>query len=158
MPGKRRTLTFCLLAGAGIALIGCVTEDAISAEPVRSTTPPATASGISARNSVQQVEYATLSGGRTFIRLRFRHELKEKPTIVVGYHPVAYLLLDFLDMVNDSGAEVVEVGQRELRSLQLVGGGNRLRLVIRLGRPAPHEIEINGNELLVRLLRPVAAG
>lgn len=143
---------------AWIALACSALPAGALAQP-QTSSPPTAAAGDrqSARNSIRQVEYAIVSGGRTVIRLRFRNELKEKPAVVVGYHPAAYLSLDFLDTVNESSAEVVEVGQRELRSLQLVHAGNRLRLVIRLGRPAPYEIEINGNELLVTLHRPVAA-
>lgn len=129
----------------------------VLAQP-RTSSPPSAAAGDrqSARNSVQKVEYAILSSGRTLIRLQFRSELTEKPTVVVGYHPAAYISLDFLDTVNESAKEVVEGGQRELRSLQLVRAGNRLRLLIRLGRPVPHEIEIKGNELLITLHRPVS--
>ena len=155
MPRTRQHLTICLLAGAGIALVGGVTDGTYAAEARRSITAPATDSGqISVRNSIQKVEYAIL-GGRTLVRVQFRNELQERPPVVVSYHPTAYIVLDFVDTISELRKETVEVGERQLRSVQLVPGGNRVRLIMKLARPVPYEMQITGRELLITLHRPL---
>ena len=159
MSSIRRLLTMCLLGSACAALAGCVMDETHAAEPQRSiNVPAATAAGpTGSRNSIQNVEYAIL-GSRTLVRVRFRNDVQERPPVVVGYHPVAYIALDFIDTASEIAKENIEAGERELRSLQLVSGGNRVRLVLRLARPAPYEVAIEGRELLLTLHRPVTAG
>ena len=114
--------------------------------------------GQSARLSLQQVDYATLSRGTTVIRLTFSAELKERPAVVVTYHPGASVALDFADATSEPRKQAVEVGQRDLRSIQVVSAGERLRVVVTLGRPMPYEIELTGRHLLLTLRHPSAAG
>jgi hypothetical protein len=154
VPRIRRRLTICLLAGVGIAAAGCVRDAALAAEPQRSIAPPTTGTGqVSTRNTIQKVEYAIV-GARTLIRVRFRDALRERPPVLVGYHPTAYIALDLADTISEARKETIEVGERELRSVQLVPGDNRVRLIMKLARPAPYEMEVAGRELLITLHRP----
>lgn len=110
-----------------------------------------------ALNSVRALEYAILPGGSLVIKLVFKNALKERPPVLVNYHPVTNIVLDFADTVSALGKDPVEVKQRELRSLQLVQAGSRTRLVIALAVPLVHEIELKGRELWITLRRPSAA-
>ena len=132
-------------------LAGAVLRDAPAAESARSPSPSATAS---AGNAVQRVDYAVL-GGRTLIRLTFRNALQERPGVLKTYHPNPSLVLDFPNAGNESGNETMEINQRDLRSMQLIAGNNRLRVVVILGRVVPHELEVSGNEVLLALQRPL---
>jgi type IV pilus assembly protein PilQ len=111
----------------------------------------------SSRNSVQQLDYAML-GGRTVIRLIFREELKDRPRVIATYHPAPNIAMDFDNFSSVLEKDLVEVGQRDVRSIQVLPGANRVRVVIKLTRPVPYEMEIMGRELLITLHRPVSAG
>jgi len=107
-----------------------------------------------ALNSVQALDYATLSGGAIIIKLIFKEEVKEPPRFFASYHPRVQIVLDFADTASGIRSDPTEVGQRGLRSLQVVQNGNRTRLIINLMSPAIHEIERSGKEVLVTLRRP----
>jgi len=132
-------------------LAGAVLREAPAAEPGRSPSPSVTAS---AGNAVQRVDYAVL-GGRTLIRLTFRNVLQERPNVLKTFHPNASLVLDFPNAGNESGNETMEMNQRDLRGIQLIAGSGRLRVLVTLGRVVPHELEVNGNEVLLTLQRPL---
>ncbi len=155
MPGTRQQLKIYFLAMAWLALGVGPIQYAALAQVAPSTDPPGARPSV--RNAVERVDYATLPAGRTLIRLIFRHDVQEQPRVLKSYHPAATLTLDFDGTVNASGKETIEVAQRELRSIQIVPSASRLRVILKLARPAPHEIEIQGRELLVTLLRPVAS-
>ena len=155
--GRKRRALFLAWIAAG--LVACIMHDTIAAETQRSTLSAAAAGEPSfARNALQRIEYAMLTGGRTLVRLQFTHDLQERPAVLATYHPAATVALDFANAANHSGQETIEVGQRDLRSIQVTQAANRLRLILRLARPAPHTIAINGRELLVTLHRPAPPG
>jgi type IV pilus assembly protein PilQ len=104
-------------------------------------------------NSVQGLDYAFLSGGRIVIKVVFRDEIKEPPAIFKSYHPTPQIVVAFGGTVSALARGPVEVGQRELRSLQVVQSGTRSRLLIKLLRPMVHETEWTGAELLITLRR-----
>lgn len=139
-----------------IFLVGGAMHEAVSAEPQSSATPPASSGQQPALNRIQALDYAILPGGKLVIKLVFRHELREPPAVFASYHPTARMVLDFANTVSEVGKEPVEVGQRELRSLQVVQAGTRTRLVINLARPVVYETALKGNELLITLQRPQA--
>ena len=114
----------------------------------------ALAQGTDARK-LQRIDYAALSGGRTVVRLTFDTELTERPPVIATHHPTPNIALDFAGTATVVGREAIEVGQRELHSIQILGAVNRVRVVVKLTRPVPHEIEIAGRELLLTLHRPV---
>lgn len=141
-----------------VCLAGAMTREAVSAESQPSADPAASGSQQQpALNRVQALDYAVLSGGRIIIRLVFKQELKETPPVFASYHPTARMVLDFANTVSEVGKEPVEVGQRELRSLQVVQAGTHTRLVINLARPLVYETALKGKELLITLQRPEAA-
>ena len=129
-----------------VSLVGGAVREAVSAEPQRSAAP--------ASNSVQALDYAILPGGRIIIKLVFKTELKERPPVLVNYHPATSIVLDFADTGSALGKDPVEVNQRGLRSLQVIQAGTRTRLVVSLVRPLVHEIALQGKELLITLRRP----
>jgi len=151
----RSEFNVLILAWIGTALAAGLISDACSASPQGpAAASPAPAGEAAAANSVLRVEYATLPAGRTLVRVRFRTDLAERPAAFASYYPSANIVLDFLNFANESGSGVMEVHQRELRRLQWVRAGNRLRLIVELTRPTPHDISMEGRQLLITLSRP----
>ena len=107
-----------------------------------------------ATNSLQAVDYALLPAGGALIRVVFAQPLQAPPGVVVNHHPVNRIAFDFPDTVSAAGRQPIEVGQRGLRSIRVVQGGTRTRLVLKLDRPFVFETSLEGKELLITLRRP----
>ena len=80
--------------------------------------------------------------------------LQAPPGWVVNHHPINRIAFDFPDTVSAAGKQPIEVGQRGLRSIQVVQGGTRTRLVLKLDRPFVFATSLEGKELLITLRRP----
>ena len=107
-----------------------------------------------ATNSLQAVDYALLPAGAALIRVVFTQPLQAPPGLVVSHHPINRIAFDFPDTVSAAGKQPIEVGQRGLRSIQVVQAGTRTRLVLKLDRPFVFETSLEGKELLITLRRP----
>lgn len=127
-----------------LLLVGVPTGDAPAAEP-----PPRAAA-----NSLQAIDYALLPGGGALIKVVFTQSLQAPPGVMVNHHPINRIAFDFPDTVSAAGREPIEVGQRGLRSIQVVQSGRRTRLVLNLDRPFVFETSLEGKELLITLRRP----
>jgi type IV pilus assembly protein PilQ len=108
-------------------------------------------------NTVERVRYAVLSGGRTLVQISFAREIRDRPPVVAMHVPQANITLDFADSASNLPKDAIEINQRELRDVRVVPGGNRVRVVLNLNRPVPHELELSGRDVLVTLLPPVTA-
>ena len=108
-------------------------------------------------NTVERVRYAALSGGRTLVQISFAREIRERPPVVAMHVPQANITLDFVDSASNLPKDSIEINQRELREVRVLAGGKRVRVVLNLNRPVPHEVEISGRDALVTLLPPVTA-
>jgi type IV pilus assembly protein PilQ len=104
-----------------------------------------------ASNSLQQLDYAILPGGRIAIKLAFRNEIRERPPVVAGYYPAANIVLDLADTASELPNERAEIGHRVARSLQVLTAGGRTRVVISLNRPVSYDMALMGRELLLTL-------
>ena len=107
-----------------------------------------------ATNSLQAVDYALLPAEGALIRVVFTQPLQAPPGLVVNHHPINRIAFDFPDTVSAAGKQPIEVGQRGLRSIQVVQGGTRTRLILNLDRPFVFETSLEGKELLITLRRP----
>ena len=132
-----------------LLLVAVPTGAACAAEPTPRTGP----------NSLQAVDYALLPAGGALIRVVFTQALQAPPGVMVNHHPNNRIAFDFPDTVSTAGKQPIEVGQRGLRSIQVVQAGTRTRLVLNLDRPFVYETTLEGKELLITLrrLQPGAA-
>ena len=137
-PGWPVVFLVCLL------LASVPTGDASAAEPQ----PPA------GPNNLQAIDYALLPGGDALIKVVFTQVPQASPGVMVNHHPINRIAFDFLDTVSAAGKQPIEVGQRGLRSIQVVQSGRRTRLVLYLDRPLVFETSLEGKELLITLRRP----
>ena len=108
-------------------------------------------------NTLERVRYAALSGGGTLVQISFAREIRERPPVVAMHVPQANITLDFADSASNLPRDAIEINQRELRDVRVLPGGNRVRVVLNLNRPVPHELELSGRDAFVTLLPPVTA-
>jgi type IV pilus assembly protein PilQ len=97
-------------------------------------------------------------GGRTVVRITTKEPLASVPPNFSVAQP-ARIAFDFPNTVNALGRASEDIAQGELRSMNVVQGADRTRLVLNLRRPVSHETAIEGNTLLITLAEtpPAAA-
>ena len=88
--------------------------------------------------------------GRTVVRITTKAPLKSVPPNFSVASP-ARIAFDFPNTVNALGRANEDIGQGELRSMNVVQGADRTRLVLNLRRPLGHEATLEGNTLVIRL-------
>jgi len=108
-----------------------------------------------AQNSIESFD-VTQQGGKVVVRITTKEPLKSVPPNFAVASP-ARIAFDFPNTVNSLGRASQDIGQGELRSMNVVQGTERTRLVLNLRRPVTHEAVLDGNAVLVTLSEPIAA-
>src|SRR3954468_3485486 len=103
-------------------------------------------------NSIEGFE-VTQVGGKTVVRITTKEPLRTVPPNFAVANP-ARIAFDFPNTVNGLGRASQDIGQGELRSMNLVQGSDRTRLVLHLRRSVPHEASIDGRNVLITLAEP----
>jgi type IV pilus assembly protein PilQ len=108
-----------------------------------------------AQNSIDNFDVRQ-EAGRTVVRVTTKEPLKSVPPNFSVASP-ARIAFDFPNTVNALGRSNQDIGQGELRSMNIVQGADRTRLVLNLRNPRGHEATIEGNTLVITLAEtPVA--
>jgi type IV pilus assembly protein PilQ len=106
-------------------------------------------------NSIDRFQVSQ-EAGRTVVRITTKEPLKSVPPNFSVASP-ARIVFDFASTVNALGRASEDIAQGELRSMNVVQGADRTRLVLNLRRPLGHESILEGNTLVVTLAAaPVA--
>ncbi len=105
-----------------------------------------------AQNSIEAFN-VTQQGGKVVIRVQTKEPLKAVPANFTVASP-ARIAFDFPNTTNALGRNSQEVSEGELRSMNLVQGADRTRLVLNLRRSVAHEVALEGNSLIVTLSPP----
>ena len=121
------------LAGTGLALAQAARADA---------------------NSIEAVD-VTQQGGKVVVRITTREPLRSVPANFAIASP-ARIAFDFPNTVNALGRSSQDIGQGELRSVNVVQGADRARLVLNLRRPVAHDTTLDGRSVIVTLSEPTA--
>ena len=107
-------------------------------------------------NSIESFE-VTQVGGKTVVRVTTKEPLRSVPPNFAVANP-ARIAFDFPNTVNALGRSAQEIGQGELRSMNVVQGTDRTRLVLNLRRPVTHDTALDGRTVVITLAEaPVAA-
>jgi len=106
-------------------------------------------------NSIESFE-VTQQAGRTVVRITTKEPLRSVPPNFTVASP-ARIAFDFANTVNSLGRASQDIAQGELRSMNLVQGADRTRLVLNLRRPVAHETALDGNTVVVTLAAPALA-
>ena len=100
--------------------------------------------------SVLQSVVGSIHNGVDVVRLDFAEPLKELPTGFAVQTPPR-IALDFPGTSNESGKNVIEVNQGNLKTINVVQAGDRSRVVLNLKQATSYQAEIQGRSLLVSL-------
>jgi type IV pilus assembly protein PilQ len=102
-----------------------------------------------AQNAIDNLA-ASLQGGVEVIRIDFAQAITALPTAFSIQTP-ARIALDFPGFNNNSGKNLVEINQGNLRSANIVQAGERTRVVLNLKQSASYKSQIQGKSLLITL-------
>ena len=106
-------------------------------------------------NSIESFNVSQ-QGGKVVVRIQTKSPLPAVPPSFAVANP-ARIAIDFVGTANALGRTSQDIGEGELRSMNLVQGVERSRLVLNLRRPVAHEMSIDGNTLIVMLSQAAAA-
>jgi type IV pilus assembly protein PilQ len=107
-------------------------------------------------NGIQDVT-TSQQGGNLVVRIG----LKSAPVAAPASFSIATpprIALDFTRTSNDTGKNVIDANQGDLRSLNLVTSGDRTRVVLNLKRSVAFTSAIDGNAIVVTLTPGIADG
>jgi type IV pilus assembly protein PilQ len=108
-------------------------------------------------NAIEGFE-VTRQGGKTVVRITTKEALRSVPPNFSVANP-ARIAFDFANTTNALGRSSQDISQGELRSMNMVQGAERTRLVLNLRRAVPHETVLDGRTMVVTLAEaPVAQG
>ena len=102
-------------------------------------------------NSIESIIGAQ-QGSTTQVRIRMGMPLTEVPASFSLANPHR-LALDFKDTDNRIGRSLVELTGGDVKSVNVVQGGERARVVLNMTRPMRFKSEIEGNDLILSLDR-----
>jgi type IV pilus assembly protein PilQ len=103
-------------------------------------------------NAIEGFE-VTQVGGKTVVKITTKEPLRTVPPNFAVANP-ARIAFDFPNTANGLGRSSQDIGQGELRSMNVVQGSDRTRLVLNLRRSVPHEATIDGRNVLITLAEP----
>lgn len=106
-------------------------------------------------NSIEAFDVGQ-QGGNVVIRITTKEPLKSVPPSFTVASP-ARIVFDFANTTNALGRNSQDLGQGELRSMNLVQGSDRSRLVLNLRRSVAHEVALEGKNIVVTLSPVVVA-
>jgi len=109
-------------------------------------------------NSIEAFN-VTQQGGKVTVRIETKEPLQSLPPNFSVASP-ARIAFDFPGTTNALGRNSQDIGEGELRSMNVVQGADRTRLVLNLRRAVAHEATLEGKTLIVTLtsLPPTATG
>jgi type IV pilus assembly protein PilQ len=103
-------------------------------------------------NSIESFEVSQ-QASKTIVRITTKEPLRNVPPNFSVASP-ARIAFDFPHTVNALGRASQDIGQGELRSMNVVQGSDRTRLVLNLRRPVAHEASLDGSALVISLSEP----
>jgi len=110
-----------------------------------------------AQNSIESVNVSAQQGGSTLVKITLKGVPTGTPASFVVNNPPR-IAFDFPGTTNGSGKTTHEVGEGDVRRINIVQAGDRSRLVLETSRQLGYDAKIEGNSILVTLGGSVAAG
>jgi type IV pilus assembly protein PilQ len=101
-------------------------------------------------NSIDAVNFSNQGGGQIVVRVTFKDALSNVPAGFSVNNP-ARIALDLPNTSNNLGKNVVEANEGDLRSINIVQGASRTRMVLNLVKPLSYTTQLEGNTLLINL-------
>jgi type IV pilus assembly protein PilQ len=112
----------------------------------------ATGIALAQANSIESFDVSQ-QGGKIIVKITTKEPLGSVPPSFAVANP-ARIALDLANTANALGRTAQDIGEGELRSMNVVQGADRTRVVLNLRRPLPYETSIDGRNILVTLSEP----
>ncbi len=103
-----------------------------------------------AQNSIESVNVSGQQGGTTLVKVTLKNPPGATPASFAVNNPPR-IAFDFPGTTNGSGKNVQEVGEGDVRRVNIVQAGNRSRIVLETARPLGYDAKIEGNTILITL-------
>jgi type IV pilus assembly protein PilQ len=107
-------------------------------------------------NSIETINVSPATGGKVVIRVTLKQAPASQPAGFTVNNPPR-IAFDFPNTTSALGRSTQEVGEGELRSINVVQAGDRTRLVLNLSRATGYDTQIDGRSLLITLQGAAAA-
>jgi type IV pilus assembly protein PilQ len=102
------------------------------------------------QNSITNIDYTVLQGGKIVLKVSTKQPLANPPAGFTINNPPR-IALDFPNTASEFGKNTLSIGEGALRSVNVVQGAKRTRLVLNLSRNTPYDMKMEGNNLLITL-------
>lgn len=110
-----------------------------------------------AQNSIEAVNVSAQQGGSTLVKITLKGAPTGTPASFVVNNPPR-IAFDFPGTTNGSGKTTHEIGEGDVRRINIVQAGDRSRLVLETSRQLGYDAKIEGNTILVTLGGTAATG
>jgi type IV pilus assembly protein PilQ len=107
-------------------------------------------------NAIESVNVSPAAGGKTIVKVTMKQAPAAAPAGFTINNPPR-IAFDFPNTTSSLGRSTQDVGEGELRSINVVQAGGRTRLVLNLSRASGYDTQIDGNSLLITLQGTAAA-
>ncbi len=101
-------------------------------------------------NTIQGINVSPQPGGKLLVKVALK-ETPANPPVGFTINNPPRIAFDFLDTNSAMGRTSQEVGEGDLRSINVIQAGNRTRLVLNLNRAQGYDTQIEGQALLITL-------
>jgi len=101
-------------------------------------------------NAIEAINVSPSAGGKVVVKVTLRQPPANAPAGFTVNNPPR-IAFDFPNTASALGRSTQEVGEGELRSINVVQAGDRTRLVLNLSRAASYDTQIDGRALLITL-------
>ena len=123
---------------------------ALAASMVMAIAALAQGAGADPANSIETINVADQQGGNIVIRITLKQALANPPAGFTINNPPR-IAFDFPGTSNALGKNVQEVGEGDLRNMNIVQAGDRTRLVMNLSKPLGYDTKIDGKTVVITL-------
>jgi type IV pilus assembly protein PilQ len=107
-------------------------------------------------NAIESINVSPDSGGKVVVRVTMKQPPAAPPAGFTVNNPPR-IAFDFPNTTSTLGRSTQEVGEGDLRSINVVQAGDRTRLVLNLSRASGYDTQIDGRALLITLQGTAAA-
>jgi len=107
-------------------------------------------------NALEAINVSPAAGGKVIVKVTMKQAPASAPAGFAVNNPPR-IAFDFPNTASALGRTTQEVGEGELRSINVVQAGDRTRLVLNLSRATSYDTELDGRTLLITLQGTAAA-
>ncbi len=110
-----------------------------------------------AQNTIESINVSGQQSGATVVKINLKAAPAAVPSSFAVNNPPR-IALDFPNTANGMGKTVQEIGEGDVRRVNIVQAGDRSRVVLETGKALSYDARIEGNAILITLGGTTAAG